>query len=419
MAKSKTILVLNAGSSSLKYALYEFADALKAKLAVSGLVEQIGTPKGVITHKALATNQTVHEKAVFSDHKEAMSHALKLMGISKGSSAVTAVGHRAVHGGEEINKSCIITEHVKDVLKKFTPLAPLHNPPNLQGMAVAQELLDCPQVAVFDTAFHSTIPPHAYTYALPYRLYKELGVRRYGFHGTSYMYLLRETARQLGKKESEMNMITLHLGAGASMACIKEGKCIDTTMGVTPLEGLVMATRCGDIDPAIPKILSDLQGLSPAQIDSLLNKESGLVGICGDKDMKAVVDRTEAAEAACIPAGDDLEAGGRHRLALEVFVHRVRKYLGDYLVQLGGKVDAIVFSAGIGERSAPVRARVCAGLEAFGIEVDKARNEEGSKGAREISVAGAKIKVMVVPTDEELCIAQETLRVVDEARKEE
>lgn len=265
---------------------------------------------------------------------------------------------------------------------------------------VAEELLRCPQVAVFDTAFHSTIPPHAYMYALPYHLYHQLGIRRYGFHGTSYRYLLGQASEILKKPKEELNLIFFHLGAGASVAAVRRGECIDTSMGVTPLEGLVMATRCGDVDAAVAGILASQKGMSAEQIDALMNKESGLYGLCGDKDMRTII---KAAQGGSL----------KHKLALGVFIHRIRKYLGAYLVQLEGHVDALVFSAGIGERSDVIRALVCEGLEQFGIAVDERRNSEGKSPAREIQKEGSRIKVLVIPTDEELSIAQQTMEVVE------
>ena len=272
----------------------------------------------------------------------------------------------------------------------------------MQGIRVAEQLFKCPQVAVFDTAFHSTIPRHAYTYAIPYGFYKELGLRRYGFHGTSYEYILNQAALHLGKPKESLNIIACHLGAGSSMAAIKDGICIDTTMGITPLEGLVMATRSGDIDPAIYEILESQKGLTATKINNILNKESGLYGICGEKDMKSIIELSEA--------GSEM-----HELALQVFIHRVRKYLGAYYLNLGGKVDAVLFSAGIGERSSIVRQMVCSNLEMLGLVVDAHKNDADEKGIREIQAQNSKIKVMVVPTDEELCIAEQTLRIVEKS----
>lgn len=400
----RSVLVLNSGSSSLKYALYTVGQNLK--LSVQGLVEQIGSKQSTIKHTILNEGKnTITENHEIGDHKTALRKVVGLLHMSKEESkAIAAVGHRVVHGGEAIDRPTLITEELKKAVEKASPLAPLHNPPNLEGIRVAEELFSCPQVAVFDTAFHSTIPPNAYLYGIPYHLYKDLGIRRYGFHGTSYLYLMREAAKFLGKPSEEINIICLHLGAGASMACIEQGKCIDTTMGVTPLEGLIMATRSGDIDPAIPKILFDLKKLSPEKVDDLLNKKSGLFGLCGEKDMKTIVEKAQLGEKQC-------------KLALDVYIHRIRKYLGAYLVHLEGKVDAIVFSAGIGERSAPIRKMICEGLDSFGISVDIEKNEENRKDSRDIQSKSSSIKVLVLPTDEELCIAQQTMEVLHQLEK--
>ncbi|GBG62315.1 hypothetical protein CBR_g29923 [Chara braunii] len=396
---TRSILVLNAGSSSLKYALYHLG--AKTRCAVQGLVEQVGTTRSVITHSELGESDdknTLTENAAIPDHGDALKRVVRLLKLDKQN--IAGVGHRVVHGGESITGPMLIDDSLKKAIVRSTPLAPLHNPPNLQGILVAEQLFSCPQVAVFDTAFHCTMPPKAYTYGVPYALYEELGLRRYGFHGTSFYYLTGESARLLNKPKNKVNLIIFHLGAGASMAAIRNGESIDTTMGVTPLEGLMMATRSGDIDPAIYKLLSDQKGMSVAEIDTMLNKESGLVGVCGEKDMRRVLDK----------AGNGDEGA---KLALAVFIHRIRKYLGAYYVHLCGKVDALVFSAGIGERSAPIRALVCEGLEELGISIDEKKNNESRKDGREIQKDGSKIKILVVPTDEELSIAQQTLSVIE------
>ncbi|CAM6087669.1 unnamed protein product [Calypogeia fissa] len=399
-SSSRAVLVLNTGSSSIKYALYKVG--MRASCLFQGKVEGIGTPKSTVSHKNLQTKE--HNKLQdlhLADHKVGLKQVVELLQLGEGGSAkITAVGHRVVHGGESLTEPALITSEVKKEIKKATPLAPLHNPASLQGIEVSEELLRCPQVAVFDTAFHATIPPHAYMYALPYHLYQQLGIRRYGFHGTSYRYLLGQASEMLKKPKEELNIIFFHLGAGASVAAVQQGKSLDTSMGVTPLEGLVMATRCGDIDPAVAGILASQKGMNADQIDNLMNKESGLYGLCGDKDMKTII---EAADAGSL----------KHKLALRVFVHRIRKYLGAYLVHLEGHVDALVFSAGIGERSSEVRALVCDGLEQFGFAVDKQKNSVGGSHGREIQKDGSKIKVLVIPTDEELSIAQQTMEVVE------
>lgn len=398
---AKAVLVLNSGSSSLKYALYNMANA--AACVAKGNVASIGSSNCSITHKNLQFSQHLNlQGAVVADHKSALKKVLELLPLEKEQiGGLYGVGHRVVHGGEHLTQPMVVTEEVKKAIEQASPLAPLHNPPNLEGIRVAEELFSCPQVAVFDTAFHSSIPSYAYMYAIPYYLYKELGIRRYGFHGTSYQFLLDRAAAYLGEVKENVNLIACHIGAGASIAAIKDGKCIDTTMGVTPLEGLVMATRCGDIDPAICQILASQRNLGADEISHLLNNESGLQGICGDKDMRGVVEASNA-------------GSQRHKLAVDVYIHRIRKYLGAYFVHLEGNVNALVFSGGVGEGSAKIREMICANLDAFGIKVDNVKNYENKISLREISKGDSKVKVLVIPTDEELCIAEQTLRVLED-----
>ncbi|XP_057866948.1 uncharacterized protein LOC131074367 isoform X2 [Cryptomeria japonica] len=339
-----------------------------------------------------------------SDHKSALEKVMGLLQMQKEQAGrLYGVGHRVVHGGEYLTHPMLVTEEVKKTIEKASPLAPLHTPPNLEGIRVAEELFQCPQVAVFDTGFHSTIPPYAYIYAIPYTFYEKLGLRRYGFHGTSYQFLLDRAATYLGQEKENVNAIAFHLGAGASIAAIKNGKCIDTTMGVTPLEGLVMATRCGDIDPAICQILASQKNLNANQIDYVLNNESGLHGICGDKDMRNVLEASDA-------------GSQRHKLAVEIYIHRIRKYLGAYFFHLEGNVNALIFSGGVGEGSAKIREMICAHLTAFGIEIDDTKNYENKTHTREIQKVGSKVKVLVIPTDEELCIAEQTKCVLEEQK---
>ncbi|MCO5568927.1 hypothetical protein L7F22_022630 [Adiantum nelumboides] len=398
----RSVLVLNSGSSSLKYALYNLKQT--AICICKGAIEGIGTSRCSISHKNLQVGQNVKMQGnAVVDHSSGLKKVLELLHLDKGhTDNVYAVGHRVVHGGEQLTKPVLVTNDVKKAIEKAVPLAPLHNPSNLEGIRVAEELLTCPQVAVFDTAFHSTIPPYAYMYALPYSYYEELGLRRYGFHGTNYAYILGQVAQHLAKPKEELNVIACHLGAGASLAAIKEGVCIDTSMGVTPLEGLVMATRSGDIDPAIFEILEASKGMSITQISNMLNKESGLYGICGEKDMRTVIELSEA-------------GSEKHKLALQVYVYRIRKYLGAYYLNLGGRVDAVLFSGGIGERSASVRQMVCSNLEMLGLIVDQCKNQVEGNGLREIQAETSRIKVLTVPADEELAIAQQTLEVVQES----
>ncbi|KAI5077126.1 hypothetical protein GOP47_0006950 [Adiantum capillus-veneris] len=395
----RSVLVLNSGSSSLKYALYNLKQS--AICISKGVIEGIGSSRCSISHKNLQVGQNVKMQGnAVVDHSSGLKKVLELLHLDKGhTDNVYAVGHRVVHGGEQLTKPVLVTNDVKKAIEKAVPLAPLHNPSNLEGIRVAEELLACPQVAVFDTAFHSTLPPHAYMYALPYSYYKELGLRRYGFHGTNYDYILGQVAEHLAKPKGELNVIACHLGAGASLAAIKDGACIDTSMGVTPLEGLVMATRSGDIDPAIFEILESSKGMSISQISNMLNKESGIYGICGEKDMRTVIELSEA-------------GSEKHKLALQVYVHRIRKYLGAYYLNLGGRVDALLFSGGVGEKSSSVRQMVCSDLEMLGLIVDQSLNQAGGNGLREIQAETSRIKVLIVPADEELAIAQQTLEVV-------
>ena len=306
-----------------------------------------------------------------------------------------------VHG-LSISDPVLITDQVRKTVEDAISLAPIHNPPNLQGISAATKIFPAAaQVAVFDTAFHQTMPPEAYMYALPYELYTKNHVRRYGFHGTSYRYLTHHTAAALGKDPSQLNAIICHLGAGSSMCAVQGGESVDTTMGMTPLEGLMMGTRCGDVDPALPVWLQQELGMSASEVDTLLNKKSGFLGLAGNVDLRSVLE----AEA----AGDV-----RARLAVNVFVRRVRKYIGAYWMHLNGDVDAIVFSAGIGENSGLLRRRICGGMRWAGLDLDEAKNERvtAPHGVEEVQSDVSRVKVLVIPTDEELSIAQQTLEVV-------
>ena len=374
-----TVFVLNAGSSSIKYrALAVDTGAVLA----DGRVERIGVPgSGVPDHAAaLAT--------VLGEIRDV---------------PIDAVGHRIVHGGERFTDATLIDDEVEAEIEKLAVLAPLHNPAGLAGIRAARAALpDVPHVAVFDTAFHATIPAAAATYAIDAALAERHGIRRYGFHGTSYQYVSRVAAALLDKPADnrpagDLRMIVLHLGNGASAAAIRAGRSIDTSMGLTPLEGLVMGTRSGDLDPAIVFQLHRVAGLSVDDLDDLLNRRSGLLGLSGHADMREVI---EAAD-----AGDPAAA-----LALEVYLHRIRHYIGAYVAELGG-LDALVFTAGVGERSAVVRAGVVRGLEFMGLAIDPDANAARSDVARAISPAGAPVTVLVVPTDEELEIAQQTARL--------
>ncbi len=398
------ILVLNSGSSSLKFKLF-----MQKKLlaSASGLIEQIGDEESsaLLTFiDDLGNNKKLQLNSPIPDHRKAikvMTVMLRESGMLTDLKELTGIGHRVVHGGESFQQPVRIDENVIAAIKKLIPLAPLHNPANLIGIEVAAEHAPrIPQVAVFDTAFHQSIPAHAYLYALPYYLYKKKKIRRYGFHGTSHAYVARQAAQYLDTPIEELNIITLHLGNGASAAAIQGGRCIDTSMGMTPLEGLVMGTRSGDIDPAILFYLARESGLGIDELDTLLNKKSGLKGICGDNDMRRI----------CESAAQE----NRHaKFALNVFCYRLKKYIGSYMAALGG-VDCIVFTGGIGENSGTVRWKCCLGMERLGISLDSRKNSLQQNDIREIQKKGSQISLLVIPTDEEYEIASQTLQVISD-----
>jgi acetate kinase len=318
-------------------------------------------------------------------------------------SGLLGIGHRVVHGGETFREPALINAGVIAAIRGLIPLAPLHNPSNLLGIEVAQERFPrVPQVAVFDTAFHHTLPPHAYRYALPHELYEKHHVRKYGFHGTSHVYVAKEASKHLNKPLSEVNLIILHLGNGASAAAVQGGMSIDTSLGMTPLEGLVMGTRCGDIDPSIPFYLMRQTGMKPEDVETLLNRESGLKGICGVSDMREILERAGK--------GND-----RAELAIEMFCYRIKKYIGAYHAVLG-RLDALVFTGGIGENASAIRQRVCEGLKHLGIGVDSAKNNAARGSVAEIQQAGLPVKVLVVRTNEEREIALQTISTIEKAK---
>ncbi len=369
-----TVFVLNAGSSSIKYTVLAVESGT---LVADGIVERIGVPGGV------------------PDHATALARVLAEIGDT----AIDAVGHRVVHGGERFTDATVIDDDVEAAIEQLIELAPLHNPAGLAGIRAARAALpDVPHVAVFDTAFHATIPVEAATYAIDADLAARHGIRRYGFHGTSYQYVSRVAAETLGRGLGELRMIVLHLGNGASMAAIRGGRSVDTSMGLTPLEGLVMGTRSGDLDPAIPFHLHRVAGLTIDELDDLLNRRSGMLGLSGHADMREVIDAA---------AGGDESAA----LALEVYLHRIRHYIGAYAAVLGG-LDALVFTAGVGENSDIVRAGAVRGLEFLGIAIDPAANAARGDTARIISAADSPVAVLIVPTDEELEIARQTVERV-------
>ncbi|WP_370421557.1 acetate kinase [Streptomyces sp. QH1-20] len=399
-ANATRVLVLNSGSSSVKYQLLDMADG--ARLAV-GLVERIGEETSRLTHTPLATGGAKREREQpIADHEaalQAVAGELAADGLGLDSPELAAIGHRVVHGGKKFTEPTVITDEVTAEIERLVPVAPLHNPANITGIRVAQALRpDLPQVAVFDTAFHTTMPEAAARYAIDVETADAHRIRRYGFHGTSHAYVSRETAKLLGKDPSEVNVIVLHLGNGASASAVRGGRCVDTSMGLTPLEGLVMGTRSGDIDPAVISHLARNADMSIDEIDSLLNKKSGLIGLCGDNDMREIRRR--------IDAGDE-----RAALAFDIYVHRLKKYIGAYYAVLG-KVDAVAFTAGVGENAAPVREAAVAGLEELGLAVDADLNAVRGDEARLISPEYARVAVAVVPTDEELEIATQTYALV-------
>ncbi len=372
---SSAVFVVNAGSSSLKYALVEADEHLGG-----GLVERIGEPDGQA-----------------ADHTAAIGLAVRWLEAT--GHRVAAVGHRVVHGGSRFREPVQLDDAVVSAIAELTPLAPLHNPANLDGIRAARSALPgVPQVAVFDTAFHATLPPAAATYAIDAGIAARYGIRRYGFHGISVRYVLAGTARLLGRDPAQLNLIVLHLGNGASATAVAHGRSVDTSMGLTPLAGLVMGTRPGDLDPAVSLYLGRVADLGPDEIADLLQHHSGLLGLCGDNDLRAVHRRADA--------GDPQAA-----LALDVYCHRIRHYVGAYQAILG-RLDAIAFTAGVGEHSHVVRAKALAGLDSLGIAVDDARNGAGEP-ARVISPPGSPVTVCVVPTDEERAIARETRELLD------
>ena len=397
------LLVINTGSSSIKNQLF---DMTRHEARVAGLLDRIGESESCLAHMRLnGCGQQRRDVACRSvaDHREGLAwivEALKGSGHIASADDLVAVGHRVVHGGEAFHEPVLIDAAVMEVIEQMVPLAPLHNPSNLIGIQVALDLFPgVPQVAVFDTAFHQTMPAKAFRYALPNAVYHEQRVRRYGFHGTSHHFVAKAAAAFLGAEISALNLITLHLGNGCSAAAIAGGRSIDTSMGMTPLEGLLMGTRCGDLDPAIPFYLQREAGLAPEAVEEMLNRSSGLKGLCGASDMREIHRLADAGDAS---------AG----LARKMFAYRVKKYIGAYSAVLG-RVDAIVFTGGIGENDHWIRWASCDGMANLGILLDAARNRNANAGIDLISSAGSKVAVLKVPTDEELEIARSALAVVN------
>lgn len=381
------ILVINSGSSSLKFKLFSMQDK---SVLCSGLIEKIGENESYLT--LTLKEHTRYKTLNIKDHEEALNVLFDLLfdsGVIVTLDELGAVGHRVVHGGEFYTQATLIDEEVLLKLESLIPLAPLHNPANVAGIrAVTAHAKKLIQVAVFDTAFHHSMPAKAYRYALPRELYERESIRRYGFHGTSHAYITKAAAEHLNKEVADLNIISLHLGNGASICAVRGGKSVDTSMGMTPLEGLVMGSRSGDIDPSIILYLYRHKGYSIDKIDHLLNYESGLVGLCGENDMRTVIQKAKTDEA--------------YRLALDVFVYRIQKYIGAYMAILG-RTDAIVFTGGIGEHSSEIREMVCQGLEGLGVIIDP-----DIKQSIEVQGASSAVRICVIPTDEELEIAIQT-----------
>ncbi len=392
------ILVINAGSSSIKYQLFDMKDL---SVLASGLLERIGESEAKLKHTSTRHSEPVLIAKQIADHSAGLTEIVSLLtdseqGVIRSPAEVSAIGHRVVHGGESFQNPTRIDEAVLRAIEENIPLAPLHNPPNLTGIRAAMKAFpSVAQVAVFDTAFHQTIPRHAYHYAIPDEYYKQLKIRRYGFHGTSHRYVARKAAAMLGKPDA--NLITVHLGNGCSITAVRAGRSIDTSMGMTPLEGLIMGTRSGDIDPAIHMFLSEQSGLSLKAIDQLLNKESGLKGLTGTNDMRDILK---------MRAEGDRNAD----LAIAMYGYRIKKYIGAYYAALG-RVDAIVFTAGIGENSPEIRAQSVSDLDALGIKLDASRNSAPDRSARAIHADGSSVSILVIPTNEELEIAMQTMDV--------
>ncbi|MEU3771636.1 acetate kinase [Streptomyces sp. NPDC032472] len=403
MTTASRVLVLNSGSSSVKYQLLDMTDS--SRLAV-GLVERIGEAASRLVHEPLAGPGAAGGRrervGAIADHGaalQAVAEELAADGMGLDSPELAAVGHRVVHGGTRFTAPTVIDDEVLAEIRSLIPLAPLHNPANVTGIEVARSLRpDVPQVAVFDTAFHSTMPEHVARYAIDAATAEKYAIRRYGFHGTSHAYVSRATAALLGRPVEEVNVIVLHLGNGASASAVRGGVCVETSMGLTPLEGLVMGTRSGDLDPAVVFHLARVGGFSVDEIDSLLNKKSGLLGLCGDNDMREVLRR----------AGEGDEAA---RLAFAAYVHRLKKYIGAYAAVLG-RVDAVAFTAGVGENAHPVREAAIDGLAELGLVLDPEANAVRSPQARLVSAEHSRVAVAVVPTDEELEIAAQAYALV-------
>lgn len=397
------ILALNCGSSSVKYQLFSWS---RKEIIAKGMVERVTVGDSFIIHE-VPDRETYREEYECPDHRVAIHLIIKTLtdkehGVVTSMDEISAVGHRVVHGGEKFTCSVLIDDDVLAAIKEVQHLAPLHNPPNIAGIEAAKSVLpDAPHIAIFDTAFHQTMPRHAYTYPLPYEWYEKHGVRRYGFHGTSHLYVSKRASVLLGKDPKDCNIITMHIGNGVSHSAIQGGVSIDTSMGLTPLEGAVMGTRCGDIDPAIPMFIQQQENLSAKEVDSILNKKAGIYGITGRfTDRRDVIEEAEKGDDRCI-------------LALDIEGYRLKKYIGSYCAVLG-RLDAVVFTAGVGEMGWLIRERALEGLAHIGIILDKEINRNTMTRKREtmISTADSPVKVFVIPTDEELVFTEDVVAIL-------
>ncbi len=397
------ILAINCGSSSVKYQLFDWA---KKQLIAKGVVERVVVGGSFIVHE-VPGREKYRKESECPNHNVAMDLIIKTLtdpehGVLSDISQISAVGHRVVHGGEKFTQSVLIDDAVLDAVKEVAHLAPLHNPPNISGIEAMRAVLpDVPNVAIFDTAFHQTMPDYAYIYPLPYEWYTKYGVRRYGFHGTSHLFVSKRAAVLLGKQPKDTNIITMHIGNGVSHCAIRNGVSVDTSMGLTPLEGAVMGTRCGDIDPAIPGFMMQMENLSATEIDGILNKKSGILGITGKfTDRRDVVAHAKDGDKTCT-------------LAMEIESYRLRKYIGAYMAVVG-QLDAVVFTAGVGERGWEVREMALEGLEQMGIHLDKEKNRAAVKGKEcAITTDDSPVKVFVIPTDEELVFTEDVAAILD------
>ncbi len=394
------ILVINAGSSSLKFQLL---DMKEKKIVVKGICDRIGIPNSVMKYEVTGKDKIVKNKEM-SKHKEAIAAVLEALldkdiGVIKSVSEIAGVGHRVLHGGEKFHDPALIDDKVMDAIRECIPLGPLHNPANIMGIeGCAAEMPDTPMVAVFDTGFHQTMPEHVYIYAIPYEAYEKYSIRKYGFHGTSHKYVAQRAAEIMGKPIEELKLISCHLGNGASISAVKYGKCVDTSMGLTPLDGLEMGTRCGTLDPAVLTFLMQKEGMSASEMDTYLNKKSGLLGVSGlSNDMR---DLQSAAK----------KGNKRAQLAIDIFCYRVKVFIGSYFAAMNG-ADAIIFTGGIGENDSVIRMKSLDEMDSLGIMIDSEKNNVRAEEV-DISASDAKVRTLIIPTNEELAIARETMKLI-------